>query len=248
MSTVLDLITRAYQVLGIYDPGEPLNSDDATLGLNVCNDMLDSWSNESLTCYEILEQSAPLVPGQQSYTIGPGGNFNMTRPIRIIEGPGSAYVQDTNGNNYQMEVVSRKKWNMYGNRSNVVTSNFPDVLFYDPQFPLGIISVMPFPLLAYTMFWDSYLQFTDFSSLTQTITLPPGYNLAIWTNLAGMLKPFFADGQIDPSIVSMAMVSKGNIKRSNMRIQATLFDNAIVARSGLSYNPYTDRVGSSTSG
>ena len=248
MSTVLDLVTRSFQALGVYDPGETLDDADAELGLNVANDMLDSWSNESLTTYEVLEQSAPLVPGKQSYTIGPGGDFNMTRPIRIIEGPGSAYVQDENGNNYGMEVVSRKKWNLYGNRSNVVTSNFPDVLFYDPQMPLGIISVMPYPLLAYTMFWDSYLQFTEFSSLTQTITLPPGYNLAIWTNLAGMLKPFFVDAQIDPLIQGMAMTSKGNIKRSNMRIRQTRFDSAVVARGGLSYNIWTDRVGSSTSG
>lgn len=247
MATAQDVITDALQMLGVYDPTMPLSDSDAQLGLSVLNDMMDSWSNESLSCFAILEQSAPLVPGQQSYTIGPGGNFNMTRPLKIMDGPVSAYVQDGNGNNYPMEVVTRDKWNLYGNRSNVVTSDFPDVLFYDPQFPLGIINVMPFPTIAYTMFWDSYLQLSEFANLSTAISLPPGYKLAMGTNLAVALKPYFADAQLDPIIAARAMDSKGNIKRTNIRPSVAVYDSEIVSRAQVSYNPYTDRTGSSNS-
>jgi hypothetical protein len=168
----------------------------------------------------------------------------MTRPIRLIEGPGSAYVQDGNGNNYQMEVVPRDKWNLYANRTNVVTSNFPNILFYDPQFPLGIINVLPFPNAPYTMFWDSYLQLSDFANLQTEVSLPPGYALAIKTNLAVALKPYFDDAQLDPVVLARALESKGNIKRSNMRAVVALYDAEIVSRAGVSYNPYTDSVGS----
>lgn len=247
MATAQDVITDALQMLGVYDPTMPLSDSDAQLGLSVLNDMMDSWSNESLSCFAILEQSAPLVPGQQSYTIGPSGNFNMTRPLKIMDGPVSAYVQDGNGNNYPMEVVTRDKWNLYGNRSNVVTSDFPDVLFYDPQFPLGIINVMPFPTIAYTMFWDSYLQLSEFANLSTAISLPPGYKLAMGTNLAVALKPYFADAQLDPIIAARAMDSKGNIKRTNIRPSVAVYDSEIVSRAQVSYNPYTDRTGSSNS-
>src|SRR5579863_8507426 len=104
-------------MLGVYGTSDTLSSGDAQLGLTTLTDMLDSWSNESLTTFATLEQSFVLVPGQQSYTIGTGGQINLTRPIRILEGPGSAYVQDSNGNNYPMEVVPRDKWNQYTNRS-----------------------------------------------------------------------------------------------------------------------------------
>ncbi len=205
MTTSLDVITDSLQMIGVSAQGAVFSDADTQLGFTVLTDMLDSWSNEGLTCYTILEQSATLVPGQQSYQIGIGApDFNMTRPIRLIEGPGAAYVQDSNGNNYQMEVVPRNKWNMYGNRSNVVTSNFPDVLFYDPQFPFGVINVMPYPNAAYTMFWDSYLQLVDAANIDSQINLPPGYMDAIKSNLACYLAPYFVDAQISPLIIARA--------------------------------------------
>lgn len=248
MTTANDLIVGAYQMLSVYDPGEPMTAADAALGLSVLNDMLDSWSNESLTCFTILEQSATLIPGQQRYTIGPGGNFNMTRPLRLITGPGAAYIMDPNGNKYGIEVVSRAKFNTYGNTSSIVTSNFPDTLFYDPQFPLGVMYFDPWPSQPYTAFWDSYLQLTDFSSLSQAVSLPPGYVMAIKYNLACFLHPYFLDEKLPDTVAVAASVAKANIKRTNMRPMVANFDSAIVSRAGLSYNVYTDRSGSSTSG
>ena len=245
--TAVQIITGALQLLGVYDPTEGLTGSDSELGLAVGNDMLDSWSNESLSCYAILEQSANLVPGVQSYTIGTGGAFNMTRPLRIIGSPGSCYVQDANGNNYGLALVTRAQWNMIGNRSPLtITSNFPDTLFYDPQFPLGILNFYPTPSSSYTAFWDSYLQLTDFAALNSAISLPPGYNMALKTNLAIMLKPYFADGQIDPDLIQLAAYSKANIKRTNYRRQIATYDTAIVSRNGVSWNVWTDRSGSTT--
>lgn len=232
-------------MLGVYGVGVTPAASDIQLGLSTLNDMMDSWSNEALTCYTILEQSAPLVPGTQSYTIGPGGAFNMTRPIKILDAPGTAYVQDSNGNNYEMEVVPRDKWNLYSNRSALITSDFPTILFYDPQFPLGVINVAPFPTIAYTMFWDSYLQLTDFTDVAISVALPPGYVLAMKTNLALALQPYYSEAQLSPIIAARALESKGNIKRSNIRPLDALYDNEIVSRANVSYNPYTDSVGSS---
>lgn len=245
--TASDIIQDALQMLGIYGVGVTPDSADMQLGLNCLNDMMDSWSNEALTCYTILEQSAPLVPGQQSYTIGTSGgaNFPITRPIRILEDPGTAYVQDANGNNYPMDVVPRDKWNLYSNRSALITSDFPTILFYDPQYPLGVINVAPFPTIAYMMFWDSYLQLTDFTNISGTVSLPPGYVLAMKTNLAIALQPYFSESQLSPIIVARALESKGNIKRSNIRENVALYDNEIVSRANVSYSPYTDSVGSS---
>jgi len=245
MTTALDIINDAYGLIGVYGIGGAIASQDAALGLRVLNDMLDSWSNESLTTFATLEQSFTLVPGVQSYTIGAGGTLNMTRPIRILEGPGTAYVQDSNGNNYPVEVVPRDKWNMYSNRSALIRSDFPTILYYDNQYPLGIINVAPFPTIAYTMYFDSYLQLSDLSSLTTSISLPPGYAKALKTNLAGELHPYFADSQLSPVVIAQAFESKGNIKRSNMRDVTAVYDDAIVSRANVSYNPYTDSVGSS---
>jgi len=247
-ATSYDIINDALGLLGVYQPGDTLSDADAQRGLTTLDDMMDAWSNESLSCYAILEQSTVLVPGKQSYTIGPGGDINTTRPLRLITGPGAAYVQDSNGNNYGMEVVTKMQWNMIGNRSNIVTSNFPDTLYYDPQWPLGILNFNPWPSAAYTAFWDSYLQLGDYAELTSSINLPPGYALAMKTNLACFLKPYFTDAKLPDDVILQASYSKAAIKRTNMRPIVAQYDSAIVSRANISFNIYTDRSGSTQSG
>ena len=247
-TTAQSIINDAFGLLGIYQPGDTPTDADAQRGLTTLNDMLDMWSNESLACYAITEQSTVLVPGKQSYTIGPGGDINLPRPLRLITGPGAAYVQDSNGNNYGVTVVNRSQWNLIGNRSNIVTSNFPDTLFYDPQFPLGVLNFNPWPSAPYTAFWDSYLQLTEFANLASQMILPPGYAMMIKTNLACWLKPYYQDAILPQDIAAQAQSSKASVKRNNMRPIVSQFDGAIVSRAGLSYNIYTDRSGSTTSG
>lgn len=246
MTTAQDLITDSLQILQVYSPGDVIADADAERGLNTLNDMLDNWSNLSLNTFTITETSFTLQPGVGSYTIGPGGVINTTRPLRVLDGPGTAYVQDTNGNNYSVTVVPRDQWNLLGNRTNTVNSNFPDTLFYDPQYPLGIINVCPFPNIAYTMFFDSYTQLADLSSLTTAISLPPGYKRAIVTNLAMTLKPYFKTAQIDPLIVAEALKTLGDIKRTNLRTNVAVMEPELVSRASISYNIYTDRPGNTT--
>lgn len=243
MAIALDIITDALLMLQVYAPGEVLTDADAEQGLSVLNDMLDSWSNEDLMTYAIFEQEYQMVPGQSQITIGPGGNINTVRPLRLIDGPGAAYIQDlTPGqNNYPVNVVPRDVWNMIGSRT--VNSNVPDTLFYDPQYPLGIINLFPVPNLAWNLFFDSYQQLTEFANLYSELTLPVGYKKALQDCLAVELKPYFKTGPLDPMILAKASNSKGNIKRTNLREVIAVYDTEIVSRAAGSYNIYSDRGG-----
>jgi hypothetical protein len=241
MTTALDLIQDSLEQLQVYAPGQPITAADGARGLSVLNSMLDSWSNENLSCYAILEQSAPLVPGKSTYTIGAGGDINVTRPIKIIDGQSAAYLQDNLGNNFPVDVVAQDVWNDYGNRT--VTSTIPTAIFYDPQFPLGKINVFPVPTLAYTLFWDSYLQLTQFSSLSAQLTFPPGYQEAIRNNLSVRLKPYYKAGPIDQIIVALASESKANIKRTNLRPVTAAYDPELIAKGSGTYNIYRDNAG-----
>ena len=49
----------------------------------ILNAMLDSWNTERLTVFSIKQHDQNLVPLQQTYTIGPGGDWNAPRPSRI---------------------------------------------------------------------------------------------------------------------------------------------------------------------
>ena len=244
MSTANVLILAAYQKIGYYAPNETMTAADSALGLQQLNMMLDSWSNQPQACFAILEQSFPLVPGKSQYSIGTSGGADVssTRPIRIIEGQGAAYVQDGSGNNFSIDVVTRQAWNEIGNRSSLTSSNLPDTLFYDPQMPLGLLNLWPQPNAGgYTVFFDSYLQLADASVLTSQFTLPPGYEKAIQDNLAVELWPFcFVGKPLPPYIEKAARASLATIKRANKRNNLAPYDKELNPRGQSVYNPYTD--------
>lgn len=243
MSTALQLLTDSVQKIGVYAPGEPLTSADSTLCLSRLTMMLDQWSNQSLASYANTEQNFTLVPGQYRYTIGTSGgaDINQARPLRILDSPGTAYVVDTNGNRYNLEVVTQDRWNLIWNITQV-SSDYPNSLFYDPQFPLGIINLYPVPTIGWTLYFDSRIQFTDPSTLTTQITLPPGYEAAITDNLAIELWPYFKqDGSAPPPyLLALASRSLGWVKRTNTKPTYLNYDPEIVSRGNGVYNVYSD--------
>jgi hypothetical protein len=205
--------------------------------------MLDSWSTENMTCFATLEQQITLRPGVAQYTIGPGGTIDTSttgqRPIKLIGGPGSAYVQDNNGNNYPVSVVDRAQWNQIGNRI-VTNSNFPDTLFYDPQFPTAFVNVFPVPNQAYVMYFDSYSQLLRFPSIDMDINLPPGYAKALQHNLAIELGPIYPTATLAKTTSDLARVAKANIKRANGDVMLASFDPELTPNAPGSYNIYLD--------
>lgn len=247
MTTAQDIIQDALESMGVYAPGETITDSDAERALTVLNDMLDSWSNESLTCFATLEQSVALTVNKAVYTLGSGGDVSV-RPIRIIEGVGAAYVQDSNNNNYPVDVVPRDKWNLIGNRGSTVTSNVPDMIFFDSQFPLANLNVFPTPNTGgYTLFWDSYLALSEFATLTTAVSLPPGYLIALKRNLAVEAWPYFKDDKSTPSpiLLESASKAKGNVRRSNIRTVEAVMDPELVSRAAGTFNIYRDRGGAS---
>lgn len=243
MTTCLDLITDSLQRIGSYAAGETISAADAEQCRLRLNRMIDSWSNESLMCYAILQQSVALVANQITYTIGEdvAADVNATRPIRVITGPGAAFLKDSNDNRYPVDVLPRDKWNEIWNLTRV-NSNLPDTMYYDPKYPLGEINVNPSPNgTNITLFWNSYLQLTEFAALTTEVVLPPGYELLIVDNLAVGIWRYFKDdaSQIPADLMRDAMVAKGNIKRSNMRENIAEFDR--ILQGSTTFNIYADR-------
>ena len=241
MATVRDVVQSSLEEIGAYAPGETVTDADAERALDQLNKMLDLWSNESLACYAILEQTVTLTIGVASYTIGSGGAINLTRPLRILEGPGAAYIKDTNNNRYAVDVVPRDVWNQIGLLT--ATSNIPHTLFYDPQFPLGVINIFPVPLSAFGLYWDSYQQLARLATLDTAISFPPGYETAIQDNLAVRCGPFFKNAVVSTDAEQLAIQAKRSIKPANRRTNIAVYDKEIVSRASPTYNIFRDKSG-----
>lgn len=243
MTTALEIIQDAFERMNVYSPGDTLSAADAAKGLLVLNRMMEGWSNEALTCFAISQQSFTLVAGTSRYSIGSGGTIAQTRPLRILDGPGRAFILDANGNKYGIEVIPQDQWNEIGNSSSSVTSDYPDTLFYDPQYPLGYLNFFPTPLLSVVAYWESYLQFSSFSSLSGTVSLPPGYEDAMSTNLTLYLWPYYKPDNSVPSplLTEIASSAKAKIKRTNLRPNIAEMEPELVRAGGTGYNIYSDR-------
>lgn len=241
MTTARELIQDAMEMLRLYAPGEDVSAPDLARGWSTLNDMNDSWSNESLTCFVWLTQTFTLIPNKFQYTVGgAGADITGPRPLRVSNALGAAYLLDTNLNKYMIDVVDQLRWNWV--TTAVADANLPGYLFYDSQFPLGIINLWPTPTTGYTCSFLSYAQLTDWTTLDTDVGFPPGYKRAYSTNLAVELKAYFKEAQLDETIVVRARESKANVKRTNMREQIAVFDPEIIGR-GSFYNIWTDRSG-----
>ncbi len=201
-------------------------------------------SLDDLNSYVIEEQSFPLVVGQASYTIGVGGNINVARPFDISQ----AYIRDSGNNNFLMRIIPRDKWNQIGNRGSTITSQIPNTLFYDPQFPLGVINIFPTPLLTYTMFFDNTLNQANFATLVTALAMPPGYERMYVYNLAVEISSMFgipipAVGPGQKNIAQLADDSMAAVKSNNIKDVISNYDPSIVSRSYATYNIYSDSYG-----
>lgn len=245
MPTVLNVLTRSMKALKTIGASETPSAADATDSMEVFNAMLDSWNGEGLTSYQTLEQSHTLVVGTSQYTIGSGGTINTTRPIDIVQ----AYIQDSSNLRYLMRIIPRDKWNQIGQLT--ITSQIPNTLFYDPQFPLGVINVFPQPLQAWTLYFDSLLQQVTYSSTAQSISMPPGYERAYVLNLAVELMGAGYPSLLKPeelgALINNASEAKANLKRNNIATREVIanYDSAIISDSYATYNIYRDTSGGS---
>lgn len=78
-----DLIASSLRLIGVLASGETPSGPESADALLILQQMLDSWQSERLNVFTISIDEFAMVPGQQTYTYGAGGNFNKPRPARI---------------------------------------------------------------------------------------------------------------------------------------------------------------------
>lgn len=210
MTTARQLISKAFQKAGIITKQESPSADEMFDALDTLNDLLESWSNDSLYIYARNWQQFTFVGGQSDYTIGSGGDFDTSRPLAIV----SAYTR-LGTSDYPMQQIADKDY-AYG-ISQKTTAGVPDFFNYDNDFPLGKLRFWPAPSAAYPV----YIQTEDaLTSLTinQVISLPQGWRRALIYSLAVELAPEYGQ-PLDQAVVGIAVDAQGKIKRqiSKMR-------------------------------
>jgi len=242
MATVLDVIAAALKDLGVLAAGETATAADAQDCLDGLNRLLDQWAVERLSMFVVTRSTWTLVSGTQTYTVGVGGTVNIARPEYIEH----VHFQDTLVSPVleypQMSPLTDDAWAKLQQRT--LPSPFPAAWYYDYAFPLANLSLWPVPnrsgLQGVIYAATATAQFT---TLTQSIGLPPGYWRALVKNLAVEMAPAFdrasaLEGQGGPGLlVRQAIEAKDAIKRGNKRLMDMSIDpGALVQGGGGSYD------------
>ena len=179
-TTAQAMIRRAFSILGDIADNEDLTSAQASKGLNALNAMLDSYSVMKGMIYEIAQTAHTWPASTTSRTIGASGDLDTRRPDRIEDG---TYFLDANNIAYPVNVVRNRE--VYDTiYDKTVTSSDPEILFYDPAYPLGTLYVYPVPTVALTLYLNQWNPIQVFETLAEVVALPPGYQRMIEFNLA----------------------------------------------------------------
>ena len=209
MTTALQIITRAMQKSGILTKSESPAADESSDALDALNDILSSWSNDSLCIYARVTESFTLSGGTASYTIGTSQTFNTVRPIFIAE----AHIRQST-TDYPVEVISDEIYQ--GITDKAISRGIPFWLNYTNAFPAATINLYPIPSSALTLYITSEKELTQFSTLATVVSLPPGWKKALIDALAVELSPEYGQ-QITPAMVAAAKESKGSIMRAVLK-------------------------------
>lgn len=212
MTTAISLITRSMRLAGSIGKGEVPDADESADGLTALQSMLASMSIERMTVYYIVEETLTLG-STATYTMGPSGDLNTTRPTRIED---CCFIRygGASGYDLQLQMLNFEAYAAVVAKST--QSNLPNYLFVDMQNPLVNLTFWPIPTggaaVAHIFSWKQLQQFT---ALTDVLALPPGYEEMITFNLAvRWAGPEF--GQVVPDDVrQVAKDSMANIKRIN---------------------------------
>lgn len=250
-TTARDLVTHAFETAAILSPGESLSATMANDGVRRLNLLMSALQLQPLSQPVLTRVELDLVSGQggpsNPYTIGEGGDFDVTRPP-ALSGAAILIVADDAANNVEVPraILTEDAWEAIQIKE-LQSSVFTDV-YYNPTFStdLGTINLWPVPNTADNKLVLYFRQpLTSFADLDTSYDLPPGCEEALENNLA---KRFLAPyGVIDAATVAMvdemARMSLATFKRGNVRMSDLAIDPALTHDPSGYYNILTGSGG-----
>jgi hypothetical protein len=212
--TALSLITAALRMLNVVASAELPTNDEANDAMMAFQWMIDSWNADSLSVFTIGSDDYSLTLGQQSFTLGPGGNFDTTRPSKIV---GVSAILLNNPDNPVEVPMDMYTWDQWQNQVPVknVQGSFPQICYDDGGMPLRTLNFWPIPTLqANNVRIYSWQSLIWPATLQTLLNFPPGYARAFVYNLAVELAPQYG-AQIPPAVAKIATDSLAMIKTAN---------------------------------
>ena len=232
----LDIIKGAMRAVNILSSGRNPTSDEASDYLAILNQFLDACNAERLMIFTIPRLGPyNLNPGQQAYTVGPGGYINIPRPPRIELITILWLGNPQQPSEIPLDMLDYAGWASIPTKN--IGSPLPEKVWDDLGSPLRTLSFWPYPngssVQAVLYPWAAL---TQFPNLSTQLSFPPGYLEFLRYNLAVRLD----NAQITPQVQALATESKARIKSFNSPILTVQVDPDLLDQRAIQYNWLTD--------
>lgn len=208
MKTVRSLIERSLRLIEELGEGQSATAAQISDGLEAMIAMLDVWSIEGAAIFTETNETFSLVAGTKNYTMGSGGTFNTSRPVRLRY----ATQRDAGGTfDEPLLILSLEEYAVLPDKD---TQGKPEYVYFDGNYPLANLKFYPNPSEAYQVTLYSEKPLSTYSSANDVVSLPPGYEQAIPFNLAVVYAPEFGK-EAKPSVIQTAITSYNAIRNKN---------------------------------
>lgn len=237
MTTALDIVTQSLKKAGVLGVGQTPLAEDTNDAFYDMNDMIAQWARKRWLMWHLLD-IFKVSTGALSYTVGLGGDFNTPRPDRLEAAFFRQIVpSQPNQIDYPLELIESRE--TYNNIPLKSLSTFPTSIFYDAAYPIGTIYPWPVPQATiYEIHLTVKDTLTQFTTLNQTINMPPEFIAALKFNLAIRLRQAY-QLPADLALVALAKDSLSVIRGANAQIPNLNMPSDLI-RGGL-YNIYSDQ-------
>lgn len=199
----LDIVRMAMVEIGVLDPRENPDGQEALTCQYKLNRLIDSWNADSRFIYANKFFTGLLTPNLQPHSIGPSGtvNFNQAaginqRPVKIetanilLDANATPPFINTGTVRVRVNVHQDKGAWWASQLAPGIESVLPTDMYYEPDWPNGSMFLWVVPTVAYPLellIWTVLAQY----AMTDNVFLPPGYLDALVYDLAKSIAPSF---------------------------------------------------------
>lgn len=204
---VTEIINRALRLVSQSGaPGRGNSPEQVTEVLDYLNQFLDSWNALRDSLYQVRISTHELTPSQETYTIGPSGDFVQTRPIDILRANILLTSEDDPVVRYPLALLNWDQWSQV--RVPELATTLPQYVYFDNAYPDRTIYLWGYPTVNNTLEIFEPLQLDSSLASNDTLLLPPGYMRAIVYGLAVEIRPLYADAMSKEQVSRFALVDR----------------------------------------
>lgn len=235
------IIQGAFDLIGVTQAGSVPSGNDIQDSYRRLQNMVGSLAIQSETIPTVGREVFTLSANLGSYTIGPGGNFNTSRP-NSLSGAGLLMPGSPNPVEIPRALLTDDGWEAIQIKD--LSNSLFTAVYYNATFQggLGTINLWPIPNTganSLVIYRDE--QLGQFQSLTAVYWMPNGYDEMFEYNLAVRLAgPYRMP--LPPYVQQMAVESLGLVKRANYKITDVPVDPALAIRRRYGYNINTGNL------